>query len=116
MVSEYKYGPMEPNTKGNGETIKLTERVNFGTLTAIFLRGIGRTIKRTAMVFTVIQMVQNMKETGKTIFKMALGLKNGFIYYFYKVQGQMVLDMKGTTHMGRRKVSGHTIGVMGLNT
>jgi hypothetical protein len=116
MVLAYRYGLMELNTKGNGEAIKPMERENFGMLTVTFLRGIGKTIKRTVMVFTVIRMAQNTKETGKTIYKMALGLKNGLNYYLFKSLGQMDLDTKVIMHMGGRRDSGHTIGVTDPNT
>lgn len=84
MALEYKYGLMELNMKGNGVTIRPMERENFGMLTATFLRGIGKMIKPTVMVFTVIQMAQNTKETGKTIYKMALGLRNGLVIIYLR--------------------------------
>ena len=72
MELEYKSGLMGQNTMENGGTIKLTERENFGMLTVIISKGIGRTIKPMVMEFIFILMVQNMRVIGKMIFKMAL--------------------------------------------
>jgi len=73
----FKFGQMERNTKVIGEIIKLMEMESFGILMEIYFKGNGSTIKQMDGVYIYMQMVQNMKEIGKMMYRMDMENKLG---------------------------------------
>ena len=69
----------------NGDLIKLMEKVLFGTLQVINMKGNGRMIKHTATEFTLTQMEPSTKATGKKIYSMVGVLKSGLMVQNMKV-------------------------------
>lgn len=69
-VKVYKFGLMEQSTKVTGKITKLTDKVYFGTSTAISMRETGREIKHMVMENTLIAMGPRTRVTGETIYSM----------------------------------------------
>jgi hypothetical protein len=70
MVMECKCGLMVPSMKAIGKITKHMEKASFGMQMEMFLREIGEKTKLMAMEFTLMSMVQNMMDNGKTIYNM----------------------------------------------
>ena len=70
---------MAQDTKENGETIKLTEMANFGTLMAISMKGNGAMTKQKVKVFIHTPMEPNTKVTGVTISNTGTVLSSGLM-------------------------------------
>ena len=77
MVLALRCGPMEPNTRVNGDSTKQTARVNSGMLMATSTKAFGKTTKQMATVSTCTSTEQSMKVIGEMICKTALVWSHG---------------------------------------
>ena len=84
-VLAVKYGQTERGMKGNGNLIKLMERVNFGMQMVMFMKANGRMIKQMDTEFIFMSMVQDTKAIGKMIFRMVKVLNHGVMDLNLKV-------------------------------
>jgi len=102
MVMVNKRGQTEPDTKETGVLTKRMARGLFGILRATCTKDIGKTTRLTDMACIHIQMVPNIRATGKMIFSMAGVWRSG-----RTVRSTKVLTRKAGS-MGRDLTSGRT--------
>lgn len=76
-VMDYKYGPMEPDTKAIGTTIRLMGKADLFMLMEIFTTANGETIKHQARVHIIIIMGPNIQDNGWMISSTAMVFKLG---------------------------------------
>lgn len=84
MEWEYKYGLMDLFMKDFGSMIKQMEREDSFMLIEMFMKEIGKMIRLKVMVFTIIQMVQSMKDNGRKINSMAEEKNHGPMAHYMK--------------------------------
>lgn len=84
MASVPKYGLMELNMRGNGNTIELMVLESLFMLIKMNMKGNGRTIRPTEEEFTDIKMEPRMTGIGKMICKMERVSNNGLTKVFIK--------------------------------
>lgn len=106
MAMVYKNGQMALNTKDNGRTTELMEKVNLFILMVIFTTENGSTIKQMDMVSTITLMVLCMRATGEMIFNMVKE----------KNHGQMDQYMKGTIWPVRNMAWVFIVGMTEVST
>lgn len=87
---EFKSGLMEPNMKESGLKIRLMERENSGMQMVTFTRENGKMTRLTVLGSTSMLMEQDMKATGRMIFRMELVLKLGMMDQNTKVNTKKV--------------------------
>lgn len=87
---EFKSGLMEPNMKESGLKIRLMERENSGMQMVTFTRENGKMTRLTVLGSTSMLMEQDMKATGRMIFRMELVLKLGMMDRNTKVNTKKV--------------------------
>lgn len=87
---EFKSGLMEPNMKESGLRIRLMERENSGMQMVTFTRENGKMTRLTVLGSTSMLMEQDMKATGRMIFRMELVLKLGMMDRNTKVNTKKV--------------------------
>ena len=66
MVTESKFGRMEPNTKETGETEKLTGGAHSITLMGIYTKENSSKIELTGMEYTTIKTDPSTQAIGET--------------------------------------------------
>jgi hypothetical protein len=82
-------GLMEVFSKGGTSTIKLTEKAELFTQTAMFTKENGKTIKPMASEFTPTLTDQNMRDIGNMTSKMEMESKPGLMAQNSKVTMSM---------------------------
>ena len=71
MVQALQFGLITPNMKASGERTRPMDAAREQVPTVTFTMASGRMIKPVATVFTSMLMAPNMRDTGRTISKMA---------------------------------------------
>ena len=105
-VTEFRSGLTEPNMRGIGATIKLTDKANFGMLMEMSTTASGKKTKLLVEGSTSTSTGQSTRVTGSRIYSMGKALKPGL----------MDLDSRGNTIMARNMVSERTYGAMAALT
>jgi hypothetical protein len=127
-VGAYKFGLMVHCTKGTGKMIKQMEEGDLFTLMGMFITESGRMTKLMALVFTITQMVQDMKVNGLRTNSMVKAKKSGLIMLAtkaiirkvrsmdtansYGLMDQLILEPLSITIL---KEQASTLGLMDVN-
>lgn len=100
----FRFGLMEPDTKGNGEITKQTAKGNLFMQMGIFMMETGMMIKLQVLALTIIIMGPSTQDNGQMTNSMDMGLKLGLTDP----------NTKGFTIWVKRMAKGNTSGKMGV--